>query len=372
MDAVEIASTEVRISVTRLQPGPAFEAEWRGLAARAAAGFFLSWSWIGSWLDRLSEPPLLLRAADAGGTTLGLGLFAVRTVRRHLLRIRQLHLHQTGRPDFDRVSIEHNGLLLDPRIAGHEGRLIEALLRTRRELGWDELVLGGVDQRLVEASARCGFAVETDRLQPHYVVDLDGTESWSSRLSSNARSQLERAARRAEAHGSLVLDVASSPDEASGFLHELERLHTARWLARGKQGGFATDEIWRFHHDLIARGQPLGEVELLRGRAGDAVLGYLYQFRRAGIVSAYQSGIAPADDNRDKPGLILHRMAIERAITMGDRRYDLLAGDARYKRSLGVRAGTLVWCRSQAPAFGLSLERLARRGRARLRKNTSA
>jgi len=83
---------------------------------------------------------------------------------------------------------------------------------------------------------------------------------------------------------------------------------------------------------------PQGGVELLRIAAGARVLGYLYHFRRDGRVLAYQSGFDYAGAGpHEKPGLTCHALSIARALAMGERVYDMLAGAERYKQSLVPR-----------------------------------
>jgi CelD/BcsL family acetyltransferase involved in cellulose biosynthesis len=82
----------------------------------------------------------------------------------------------------------------------------------------------------------------------------------------------------------------------------------------------------------------------LRLSSGGTVIGILYNFVHRGRMLAYQSGFAyRADEKRAKPGLTCHRRAIEAALDAGLDRYDFLAGDDRYKRSLADAAHQQVW-----------------------------
>jgi CelD/BcsL family acetyltransferase involved in cellulose biosynthesis len=90
-----------------------------------------------------------------------------------------------------------------------------------------------------------------------------------------------------------------------------------------------------FHRALVSRAWPEGGVELLRIRAGEKPIGYLYNFLWRGWVGYYTSGFVYTDDNRLKPGLVAHWLAIERHLAAGARIYDFMAGESRYKASLG-------------------------------------
>jgi CelD/BcsL family acetyltransferase involved in cellulose biosynthesis len=90
-------------------------------------------------------------------------------------------------------------------------------------------------------------------------------------------------------------------------------------------------------------------------------LGYLYNFHYAGRVYNYQSGFSYGDDNRHRPGLIAHAMAIAQAQSRGMGVYDFLAGDAHYKARLGAQMSVMAWCRAQRDRPLLRAERAARR-----------
>ena len=89
----------------------ALAAAWTDLESRADGGFFLSWQWIGTWLRTTGAKPLLVKASDAGAV-IALGLLVPVRIRRHLLSISQLCLHETGRTACDAVMIEHNNFLI--------------------------------------------------------------------------------------------------------------------------------------------------------------------------------------------------------------------------------------------------------------------
>ena len=97
----------------------------------------------------------------------------------------------------------------------------------------------------------------------------------------------------------------------------------------------------RFHQSVIADGIGNASVELLRIRAGETVLGYLYNFRQGGRVYAYQSGFDDLD--RRRPGYVCHALAIRRAAMRGDLVYDFMAGSNRLKRTFASREYGMGW-----------------------------
>jgi hypothetical protein len=64
-------------------------------------------------------------------------------------------------------------------------------------------------------------------------------------------------------------------------------------------------------------------------------------------MSAYQSGFAYRDgESHAKPGLTCHLAAIRYALDNGIDIYDFLAGDSRYKQSLGDQMQSQFWLRA--------------------------
>lgn len=339
--------------------------EWRELEQRVRPSFFLSWAWIGCWLDHIGARPVLVRARRAGAT-IALGFLTRHERRRHALNVRQLLLNETGIGEQDRLTIEHNGFLAVP-----DSELIRQIFFAMRHapaLGdWDELVLSGVSQALVGAAAAAGLSIQTDRISADYRVDLTKTQAgdadWLGRRSPNLRAQLRQARAAAERRGPVNLTPARTVDEALIFFDALRELHDRYWQSKRQPGAFDSEFLRSFHRALISDHTDDGQVELLRMSAGQEQLGYLYNFVSAGTVFNYQSGFSYSEDNRNRPGLLAHAMAIERAISRGCTNYDFLAGDASYKARFGENAGSLTWCRAQRNRPALVVERMARQAK---------
>src|SRR4051812_12609222 len=86
-------------------------AGWTDLESRADGNFFLSWRWIGTWLNTTGVRPLLVKVTESG-TTIALGLLTPCRRKRHFLSINQLCLHETGVAEFDALTMEYNGFLM--------------------------------------------------------------------------------------------------------------------------------------------------------------------------------------------------------------------------------------------------------------------
>ncbi len=234
------------------------------------------------------------------------------------------------------------------------------------------LVLGGVAPGL-EAAA--GGHPWRRQARPAPFVDLEAVRQaggdWLATLSANTRQAIRRSD-RALAEGGAPPEAreAASEAESEAFHAQMAELHRARF-----PGGGAYGTAWRarFQGELARRQFRAGQLELLRVTAGGRLVGLLHNMRAGGAVLAYQSGWAERpkgerQGDRAKPGLSCHHLAIARALARGDREYDFLAGDQRYKRSLAGELGgerELVWAERLRPgvAWGVASWLRGRLGR---------
>ncbi|WP_119680730.1 GNAT family N-acetyltransferase [Indioceanicola profundi] len=331
------------ISYDPIEDLAALGREWRDLEERADGHFFLSWLWIGTWLECLpgQARPRLLRAS-AQGRTVALAV-VVPTLRRRWAFPGRVWLHETGDPDYDRLTIEYNGLLLDRTYgASLLQACVDRLLRELGPLGEVRIRMAepGVVEALRPLQAQSGRLVQVSASSCCYGVDLSGLrqrgQDYPGSLGSSTRAALRRSLRLYEGRGALTVEHAGSAEEGLAYLAELQSLHDRRWTARGEPGAFAGERIGDFHRRLVASGVPARQVRLTRFRAGSHVIGYLYAFIWRGVISYYQGGFDYEQDGRLKPGHTAHALAIQDALGTDARLYDFLAGDAGYKQLLGT------------------------------------
>ncbi len=348
--------------------------EWRRLEAKGRPSFFTSWRWLGAWLGAIAERrrPMLLRGCDAGGSTVALALIGAR--HYGLFRTRGLFINETGDPRFDAATIEHNGVLIK---AGYETRVYTALIDWFAGLAGeaDELHLRGSLLSLPATAAQCSGLLRAERALPSYSVELDRLRDSGGVLdpilSANARQQLRRASRHFERSGALRVVEAASTGEALSFFAALKRLHCASWTRRGKPHAFAAPFFEPFHRLLIEGNFAAGGTQLLEIRAGDRVLGYLYNLRLGDRVYAYQSGFDDAD-RHERPGAVCHAMAIGHAFAAGASVYDFMAGWNRLKESFATHCEPMLWQVVQRPGLRMRLRSLAQRALVGLRQKNLA
>ncbi len=315
-----------------------------------AESFFQTPLWTRTWLEHL--PPgsrpwcCRLGEPDAPEAMALIGRRRLRLGGRLPLPLRRASLSESGEPGFDRLAVEFNGPLL--RRPSALPAFLEGLLRATA--GDYELLVARCTPQLTEAlqaaAGRQGRGVTVYRRSLGWLCELPAAPEpqYLERLGRSTRQAVRRTRRRLEQEGEVRLTPARSDDEALAFFAGLRDLHERTWQARGEAGAFASPRLVAFHESLIARGHP-GAVQLLRLSAGRRTLGYLYNFRHGPRVYQYQGGFDYVADPRLNLGLLAHVLAIEHHRAEGVRCYDLLAGDARYKRQLATRSYRLDSCR---------------------------
>jgi CelD/BcsL family acetyltransferase involved in cellulose biosynthesis len=363
-------SSGADVEITPLAQIDAARDAWAALEPETALSYFQSWAWIGAWLETLpreTRPHLV--TWSPGGRLCGAGIVVARArTRSRFIRTRSLFLAQAGVAALDGVTIEHNGFIVR-RGLEEEGiaALLEGLVQSR--LGWDDLVIGGVDAECVplyeQAARKAGLACTTSITRPYFTVNLAELRSqkrdYLSTLSSNTRYQVRRAVRAYEELGKLVIAEAHSAEEALAFFRRLGELHQAYWTTRGEPGAFASPYFIRLHETMIRNDFARGAIQLLKVSAGEHEVGYLYNLVHAGVVSSYQSGFNYTDNAHLKPGLVSHHAAIQFNLERGRAIYDFLAGDSQYKRSLCTTTSSMSWLACERPRVRFALERQLRR-----------
>ncbi len=340
-----------QVSLTPIGEIDALEPLWLDLQSRSDSSWFTSWGWIGCWLRQLPArcTPHVLKVNGPAGIV-GLGLLNRRIVRRgQIIASRGLFLHETGERVLDTLTVEHNGLLAD---RDHADAASQAALNYLRDdcPGWDELFLSGLDADgpLDRAAATLpGVRRRLFKQPPCHFVDLAGLRASGvdslAIVGPNTRGKIRKSIRLFERSGPVALDLAATVKQGLQFFEAMTALHQASWQGKGEEGAFVHPCICRFHRALIESRLPHGEIQLLRVRAGDETLGYLYNFVHAGRVYAYQSGFRQFDDAKLKPGLMAHTLAIQYNQAHGANTYDFLAGDYQYKESLSNAATSMHW-----------------------------
>jgi len=321
-------------------------------AAAAEPSFFLTADWVETWLEvfgtALQPRILVFSEGDSQASDLvGICLLSFQTVWAGPIRLRRAYLNTSGEAEEHEVCSEDNALLCRP---GSEDAVALALAAHLETQGWDELVLNAMcSSPSLDALLRVplGRHSLTRTEVPSYFVDLRAigaqADGYLQTLSRNTREQVRRSRRTLEESGRIEVRPALTLARSREALDALVGLHTASWNARGKPGVFVSPLFRDFHERLIRRSLPSGQVQLLEVVSGEATLGVLYNFAYGGASLFYQSGLRLDPDKRVKIGLVAHAAAVEHCRAAGLARYEFLAGDDQYKKSLATASRPMTW-----------------------------
>jgi len=369
-------SRPLSVAIAPLAEHHQIQRRWQALEQHSDRSFFLSWAWIGTWLTRRKTPPFLIAVQDEQGEDIALGLVCTYTQTRNKIIIaRQLILHATGDQGEDVITIEYNNLLMR---RGYEDKIwvkvLEALTQDQ-SLEWDELIIPGttpaLKDQLIPLMANQYLRTHASSAR----VDLNqlrraGAISRADILthfSKNTRNQIKRSVKLYERMGPLTLTRAQTPQEVNAFFDQTCTLHIEKWKNLDQPSGVASEPYRAFHEKMIMEAHAAGQIELLCAHAGDHQFGWLYNFVDRGKVLFYLSGFVAEPDNKLKPGLVTHLLAIENHLKHGNAIYDFMGGNDRYKKSLGTPGPDIMGLVLQRRRPLLMAEHLGRRLRERLK-----
>lgn len=366
-----------------LQIGPGadigrLEAPWKELQEAGGVSHpMYSWEWMSIWWETFGhERSLLALVSREGGQVVTIGAFVRRRARMNrLFSFSRLELMATGEDECDEVFSEYVDLPTRPGSFPEASyRLADELLGLRGDNEWEDLVLHRVqpDSIVCRAFRRSAekrglsFSYLLANRSPYVNLPRSPAE-YARELSSNRRQQIRRGIRALERMGKVFFEKAATVEDALSTLKLLAKLHQRYWRKRGKPGVFSSARFCRFHKQFIQRTFSLGWPELWTLRVGAETVACLYNLRLQGKVSFYQSGIRLFDDNRIRPGMIAHYLAIEEAIETGAKQYDFLLGESRYKVSLSNAERELVTVRISKPSLKETVRRACEAAARRVR-----
>lgn len=300
-----------------------------------------SWDWTSTWLTHYGD---LIPHEFVVGTkgdeprAIALVTHGVQQ-RRGPFRVATRHVGTAGEPPGASVCVNYNRVLADP--ADHRTFATALLDEMESWRGWDEIRLDGMpaDEAAPFLEARpdarvtreiCRYA-DLRALRRAHAEALPGLPG---------RRTLRRSMNRL---GPIQTEWAASTGRALEILDELIDLHQRRWRARGLPGAFADDRFTAFHRDLVTRMHDQGRVVLFRASTESGTVGCAYSFADDRRLMAYQIGMAPIKIRRVSPGVTTDLLLMEEALERGFDEFDLLAGDAEYKRMLATEGRELLW-----------------------------
>lgn len=334
--------------VDPLVPTDPLPAWWPDLFETAGRGsVFLSPAWTRTWVECFGHAfdGEWVRWEEGGRVVAG-GLLIGRRMAVKRIPMRTLFLNATGSAPVPTPFPEYNDLMCRP---GHETPVLDDLAAWLCGRRWNRLMWCGHEadslaQRLLQRLPASGAEREC---KPSRYVNLTelGERLFETTVAGKAGTHVRRNLReyRERLGDDLQVTVSQSLPETLEAFEAMRRLHLDRWKDRDEATTLADKRVVAFHRGLIERLWPQRQVEVLRVGTAGAEVGYLYNFVVDGKVFVFQTGFAYEASSKWSPGLLTHTLAIEHYRRRGLREYDLLSGDALYKRTLSNGARDLYW-----------------------------
>ena len=348
---------------------------WRPLFESSASGsVFLSPAWMQTWIATYGahfEGSWVHWEVD--GRVVAGCLLVERVIRVKRIPFRSQFLNATGHAPQPVPLAEFNDVLC---LVGHGEAVAADLARLLHEQHWSRLVLcghepEGVAARVLELVA----GLQTERItKTARYVDLAGLlgKPFESTLTGKRGTHVRRNRREFEAQlGEIEVRRAADLEETLAFFSQMCELHVKRWSRREKASSLSADVVLGFHRRLIEALFAEGGVEMIRVGNAERAVGFLYNFVASGKVFVFQTGFAYEPSSKWSPGLLTHALAIEHYRTRGLREYDLLSGDALYKRTLCNGVRELFWTTVYRDRAWIRVLLAGRRLRNRLKKKTT-
>jgi len=222
-------------------------------------------------------------------------------------------------------------------VPGHAEAAMPAILEAlaRRASEWDVC-------SFEDLPADCGSMWEHRELIgktiPYHVCACrrlpDSADALQASLPHGLRRNLRRYLDKMRSAGQVQFRCAASEDEFETYLKALFRLHACRWNQRGEPG-MLSGALRSFHRESALRLWRLGKARCFALRLDGAPIAAIYGFSDKQRFWSYQSGFDPAMMEYS-PGSLILNFAMEQAIAEGNRIFDFLRGDERYKRDWGT------------------------------------
>ena len=345
---------------------------WRPLFESSGSGsVFLSPAWMRTWIATYGahfEGTWVHWEVD--GRVVAGCLLVERIIRVKRIPFRSQFLNATGHAPLPVPLAEFNDVLCLP---GHGEAVAADLAQLLHEQHWSRLVLcghepHGIAARVLELVA----GLQTERItKTARYVDLSGLggKPFESTLTGKAGTHVRRNRREYEERlGQVEVRRAADLEEAQAFFSQMRALHLERWSGRDKPTSLAADVVVGFHRRLIEALFAEGGVEMIRVGNAERAVGFLYNFVAGGKVFVFQTGFTYEPSSKWSPGLLTHALAIEHYRARGLREYDLLSGDALYKRTLCNGERELYWTTVYRDRAWIRVLLAGRRLRNRLKK----
>lgn len=323
-------------SIGAIEDDAGFEAlrsEWDELLKLSPVNsLFLTWKWLRTWWQHLSEDRklhiIIVRRANE---LIAIAPLCLRQGRLgYFLPICTFEFLGVGY-----VGSDYPDLIIRPADEQLAVQALMAYLVKHRSIIEFSHVLS--DSRYMAAFSTLiqqqGWIVARKSTHVCPYINLSG-HSWDSYLGSLGSSHRYNFRRRLKNlqkdFSDVQFELIRSEQQVPPAISKLIELHNHRWDERGGSSAFHRASLLNFHGDIsrLAFREDCLRLYVLRLRGNVAAI--LYGFKYNNIFYYYQSGF-DTELSRYSVGMVIMGLAIKSAIEEGIEKYDFLHGDEEYK-----------------------------------------
>lgn len=305
--------------------------------------YFLSGSWIESWLDSLPENVTLVMPVvghytleDHDASVVAFAIFGITHRRGIAGSVHQWHLFRTGQDDLDQIWVEDNHVVCD---GGHIGSADKALWCSISNLGSRIEVYIKVTHDMPNLSAVWHVDIEEKERAPYF--------------DNNSQAPLLKSGilRKIKTIEKLPLNIMISEalgEEAVSTLMASSVWHVDKWRNTSTPSGFANPHFVKFHqHLILSRSAESNDgPRVFKLEVGGHLAAVLYGFQQGDWFGFYCLCQAPQPDNKLRLGLYFHWLLQQQLANESVSVYDFMAGNDDYK---------LLLSNAERPSFKLRL-----------------
>jgi len=318
------------------------KSQWLELENDSTPLFFLTWKWVGAWLSQaIQTEKLILLEAKVHQNIVGLGIFTEQKIKRYgLLKRTQWFLHRTGKDENDQIWIENNNFLIKEKSKEIISQAIwHELLHNHNYV--DEFIIAIYPEKLSSFifPTQKKYSINELYSDSGYYLSLNKTTTFDSylvSLSKNTQKQIKRSNRLLNQNNNLKFSVSKNEQDNWRLLEKCKGWHIEKWHKTETPSGFLNPKFTDFHKKLMINEHTSAQTIIASLTVNDELHGCLYCFLDDNCAYFYLSAFKSITDNRIKLGLTLHTLFIKWLIenNLLIEKYDFLAGEARYKKSL--------------------------------------
>jgi len=294
---------------------------WKCLLDNCDHTFFQSTSWVKCWLKSLKGKQKITMVTGYYNEVAMFSFFVCvfNQHRNYVIKSKTANVNSTGNVYYDILYQEYNRIIT--------ARNVELSLDDIHGLvckyNCDELKIERVsnEYKLPNICSTVSYRLKPVKEYKTYYVDLQMIRSsaldYIKLLSSNRRQQIRSSIRRYNKNQEIHISQAETLPMALEMLNDLMALHQKEWLSRGEPGAFSNNYFELFHVELMKEAFDKGQVQILKIYTEDEIIGYLYNFIYNNEVLFYQCGFNYSSDNKKRPGLVSHYLAIQSSLDNG-------------------------------------------------------